>query len=291
MATFITKRCAYLSYVVVLYGVYFFLIVPLVWGRAKPNIFVKGSNDQYHLIFWCTALLLFLVIILGSWLARKCCCWSRLKNDAGDYETGEHSRLIAQPATLQPSIGHSVNTGASGPIPIVNEKVNFLEDRESENDEVFYRSAECLETIRSSDMATQTESPLTPREKFFHDLFTDDVETSGINSIDKRRTSVLSSTGHRYEPIILQNSRRPSLLMPMDELTKHNRDLSAFMKRLNSQNQDSSIIDVTREFLEREQKKTTDFLKLSSRGYLIRLQSTKSPRSTLKSEIHIDIGG
>lgn len=290
MATFITKRCAYLSYVIVFYGVYFFIIVPLVWGRAKPKIFVKGSEDQYHLIFWCTALLLFLVIILGSWLARKCCCWRRL-NDADDYNTREASHLIAQPETVQPSVGNSEDTCESRHITIFNEKEKYPKDNDSENDDVFYRSAECLETIRSSEMATQTESPLTPREKYFKDLFTDDVEADGANSIDKRRTSVLSSTGHRYEPIILQKSRRSSLLMPMDELTKHNKDLSMFMKRLNSQNQDVSIIDVTKEFLEREQKKTTDFLKLSSRGYLIRLKSTSSPRSTLKSEVHIDIGG
>lgn len=286
MATFITKRCAYLSYVIIFYGVYFFIIVPLVWGRVKPEIFIKGSKDQYHLIFWCTVLLLFLVIILGSWLSRKLCCWNKIQ-DGMEYNTHEAGQLVGESATVQstvaqPTIAYPIN----GHVIAVNEK-KTTHDSDSENDDVFYRSAECLETLRSSEIGTQTESLLTPRDEYF---YSDNVDSSGTDPFEKRRTSALSSMGYRRDSFNPQRSRQPSLLMSMDELIKHNQDLSKVLKRLNSKNEETSLIDITKEFLEREQKKTTDFLKLSSRGYLIRLKSTASPRSTLKSEIHIDIG-
>lgn len=269
MAQYVTKQCAHFSSIIAFYGIYFFIIVPLVWSILKPEVFDIRAKDHYHLLFWCTALLLFIVIILGAWLARKLCCSSKVQNEY-DKNVEYHEEV---PITATNGISMLNNK------PLLRE-----EDKDSENDEVFYRSAECLRQILLSDNSTQTDEPLTPREKFFHDLVETNKSDPSSSSTNVRRTSGYSSLSGYYDQSYLQNS----YLLPMDELTKHNRDLYTFLKRLNSRNDKPTIVDITKEFLDREQKKTTDFLKIQSRAYLKR-QSQISPRSTLKSEVHINV--
>lgn len=270
MSQTVSGRCCFYISVVIISLIYWLVVTPLLWFWVKDS-YKKHSNrfyDNWKLIYWLIAVIVFIVIVLIPAVIAINCCGNKRKK--APYQSYFCDLVVRDVEEDKPKITEEVEIiemeqvpKKISPQPIVIRDVNEVVKRPLRT-----------KKVTSFEIATQTDeeygiyrslrSPITPREQFFFS-----------NRYSARGPSLSGdSTFCNYD----LSPKIHSKLIKDEDLMKTNKDLYNF---INKKPVDPQSIE---EFLRNERKFSE--IPVSKKKFFI---ANISPRETLKSEIFLSV--
>lgn len=275
------QTCLFISYLTILFAVYFLILTPLLYIHLDPK-FPTGEKTAYRVGYWCTALAVYLIILIVSLLIVK---FRRSRNiqpptdTVETYRSNSRDHLLAAATITEPT-----ESSCNGSIVALRK-----------TEPIYVNGTDRRPQLKSIEIGCQTESillpktPLTPREKYFFDIMRDGTEPQRYSSTPPRGPYISTKLFTEDDLYVNHKDLHRFLAQKESTTTEEQQELQK-LKKLNERflNEERTACG------DEETKRTSkDFYYVPPAIPVVEPMHSadKGARETLKSEVFIEVFG